>query len=194
MTEPPINIPKRRRTKLDPAPTTPDPIEIAMEAEAGDAAPDSPARRLLIDQGRLVRWQIASERAGVALRMLTGLVGLLVLVSLGVMAWRASRDDSIVVHVFSVPPAFAAQGMNGEVLAGRFMDRLREVQLINANASLTMNRTLREDADAISIEIPKTGVSLGEVQRLLADWLGRRTVIIGALTQSPDGALGTADT
>ncbi len=174
----------------DPAPTTPDPIEIAMAAEAGDTAPDSPARRLLIDQGRLVRWQIASERAGFALKMLTGLVGLLVLVSLGVMAWRASRDDSIVVHLFSVPPAFAAQGLNGEVLAGRFMGRLREVQRVNATTSLSMNRILRDDADAIRIEIPQTGVSLGELQRLLTDWLGRRTVVSGALTQSADGALG----
>ena len=46
----------------DPAPTTPDPIEIAMEAEAGDTAPDSPARRLLIRQERLIEEQIRLTR------------------------------------------------------------------------------------------------------------------------------------
>ena len=55
----PTTTPKPRRVKPDPAPTTPDPIEIAMEAEATDTSADSPARRLLIDQGRLVRWQSA---------------------------------------------------------------------------------------------------------------------------------------
>ena len=41
MTEPPINLPKRRRAKPDPAPTTPDPIEIAMAAEASGKAPEA---------------------------------------------------------------------------------------------------------------------------------------------------------
>ena len=60
-----VAVPKTpaSRGKASPAPTTPDPIEIAMEAEAEDTSADSPARRLLIDQGRLVRWQIAKERA-----------------------------------------------------------------------------------------------------------------------------------
>src|SRR4051812_28880165 len=58
------------------APTTPDPIEIAMEAEASGRAPSGVAVGLLQDQRRLVRWQIAGERAGFALKLLTGAAGL----------------------------------------------------------------------------------------------------------------------
>jgi Tfp pilus assembly protein PilF len=177
------------RPKRAAAPTTSDPIEIAMTAEASGRPPESVARALLQDQRRLIRLQIVGERAGLALKFLTGLVAVLALTALGAMAWQASRDDSLVVRVFSVPPPYAARGLSGEVIAGRFMDRLREVQQINNNSSLVLSRTLRNDGDAIRIEIPQTGVSLGEVQRLLNEWLGRRTVIEGALAEAPDGTL-----
>ena len=65
---------RRRPVKAGPAPTTPDPIEIAMEAEAGDTAPDSPARRVLLGQERLIGadltlrgWEIADRRAALVL-------------------------------------------------------------------------------------------------------------------------------
>ena len=51
---------KRARTRRERSPTTPDPIEIAMEAEAHDTSPDSPARRVLLKQEKLIGWQIAS--------------------------------------------------------------------------------------------------------------------------------------
>ena len=82
--------PQRQRVKAEPAPTTPDPIEIAMEAAAGDTSPDSPARRVLLKQEALIGWQIASERAGFALKVLTGLVGLG-----GAAAWTASGSIAV---------------------------------------------------------------------------------------------------
>ncbi len=70
--------PRRRRAR---APTTPDPIEIAMEA-ADNPTLSEPVRTLLGNQNRLVLWQIVSERAGIAdkrasfvLKALTGLAG-----------------------------------------------------------------------------------------------------------------------
>ena len=51
--------PATRRSRREPAPTTPDPIEIAMEAEARDTSPDSPARRVLLKHELLIAEQIA---------------------------------------------------------------------------------------------------------------------------------------
>ncbi|WP_411288926.1 hypothetical protein, partial [Phenylobacterium sp.] len=83
-------------------PTTPDPIEIAMEAEASGHAPRGVAHDLLSDQRRLIQadlkhrgWQIASERAGVALKVLTGLVAVAAAGALTVMALHASRADGV---------------------------------------------------------------------------------------------------
>ena len=46
--------------RREAAPTTPDPIEIAMEAEASGALPAGVAHRVLVRQEQLIGWQIAS--------------------------------------------------------------------------------------------------------------------------------------
>ena len=79
------------RKRVEPAPTTPDPIEIAMEAEASGEAPEGVARRVLLKQEALIGWQIASERAGVVVRLLTAAAGLAVAMALGLMAWDAHQ-------------------------------------------------------------------------------------------------------
>ena len=175
--------------KTEPAPTTPDPIEIAMEAEASGAAPLGVAHEVLRKQSVLIGWQIAGERAGFALKVLTAMAGLVAAWMFGAMVWDAAHDRSIVVVAFSAPPAYAEQGLTGEVLAGRFMDRLRYVQRTTARGSIIAARDLREDADAISIEIPQTGLSIDELRRWLTDWLGRRTTIHGALSTAGDGTI-----
>ena len=116
--------PRRRRPRAEPSPTTPDPIEIAMEAEAADAQPDSPARTLLVNQNRLVRRQIASEDLSIALKLLTGVAGIAVAVALGAMIWSASRADGLVIEAFSVPPALTERGITGETVARQLMDDL----------------------------------------------------------------------
>ena len=173
-------------TTPEAAPTTPDPIEIAMEAEARDPSPDSPARTLLVNQNRLVIWQIASERAAFALRILTIAVGLTAVLGLALMAWSASRDESIVVQPFSAPPAYAQRGLDGRVLAQLFTDQIVAIRTQSAQGFFAQPG-LRGATDEIRIEIPQTGVSLGEVQRLLTAWLGRQKAISGTLSEETPG-------
>src|SRR5689334_16425964 len=120
---------KRRARRA--APTTPDPVEIAMEAEAHDLSPASPAQRVLLKHEQLIeadirhrRWQIASERVGFGLKLLTGAAGLAGALVLTVMAWQASRADGLVLKPFSVPPELAQRGVTGEVIAAQLLDRL----------------------------------------------------------------------
>ena len=89
------------------APTTPDPIEIAMEAEALGEAPRGVAHRVLAKQEQLIGWEIADRRAAFALKLLTAFAGLAVVAVLGAMAWRASEAGGLVVEAFVVPPQFA---------------------------------------------------------------------------------------
>ena len=48
--------PRRRRKRAEPAPTTPDPIEIAMEAEASGVVPEGVAHEVLRKQSQLLGW------------------------------------------------------------------------------------------------------------------------------------------
>ena len=178
--------PSPRRRKASSAPTTPDPIEIAMEAEADDTSPDSPARRLLIDQGHLVRWQVANERAAFVLRMLTATAGLVTAAVVAVFVWSASQAHGLVVDPFASPPSLAADGVTGEVAATRLLDRLRDLE--------SRSVTQRDQASFanswggdLKVDIPKAGVSLDQVQRYLRATLGRETHITGEISRAADG-------
>ena len=170
------------------APTTPDPIEIAMEAEATGVAPVGVAAKLLAKQEQLVGWQIASERAGFVLKVLTGVAGAAVAGILTLMAWQASRADGLLIKPFSVPPELAARGVTGEALASQMLDQLSRMSS-TAHASLNQQRVSADRGDNVSIEIPQTGVSLSQLDQWLRDKLGRQTRVTGELMTLPDGSL-----
>src|SRR5437868_6032747 len=115
---------KRRARAAAGAPTTPDPIELAMEAEASGRGPEGMAHRLLARQARLIGWQIASERAGVALKALTAAAGLAAAAALAWAVWDASQAAGLIVEPFSVPSSLAQEGMTGQVVASRLLDRM----------------------------------------------------------------------
>ncbi|CAN0001958.1 unnamed protein product, partial [Phaeothamnion confervicola] len=172
-----------RRAARRPAPTTPDPIEIAMQAEADGAAPSGVAARVLEKQERLIGWQIAKERAGFGLRILAGLAGLAAAAALGLMVWNASRADGLVVEAFLVPPDLAAQGITGEVVARAVLDRVAELDR-NTN-SLFATQVSDAWTRNTKIEVAQTGVSLDEVDRLLRRWLGHETYLSGEVVRTP---------
>ena len=179
--------------KPEPLPDSFDPIEIALDAERGDPASDSPARVLLSEQVKLVRAdlrhraiQIASERAGMALKLLTGLAGVAAAVALGSMAWAAHNDHGLVIEPFSVPPDMAARGMTGQVAAARLLDRLTVMQG-QTNSERAAASYANNWADDIKVDIPSTGVSIGELQKFLRQWLGHESHVSGDIVRLADG-------
>jgi len=186
MRKPATKPARPRRSARAKAPTTPDPIEIAMEAEASDVAADSPARLLLIDSRRLVRWQIASEQAGVAVKLLTAAAGLTGALGLAVLAWQASQADGIVLEPFTVPATLQADGVNGEVVASQVLDELSRLR-----AETTSVSRAREYGDDwgrdIKLMIPSAGITLGDLQTALRQWLGHETHITGEVYRTPGG-------
>ena len=194
MTEASTQAAKRRARKAA-APTTPDPIEIAMDAAASGAAPDGVAAALLADQRRLIQadlihrgWQIASERAGFALKLLTGAAGLVAAAALAAMAWQASRANGVVLGAFSVPPDLAQKGLTGAAVSSQILDELTRLQDVTESGKLNEGRfqTPREE---IKVAIPTTGVSLGELQAALRSWLGDETHVTGEVFRAPGGGL-----
>jgi tetratricopeptide (TPR) repeat protein len=105
--------------------------------------------------------------------------------------WTATRSTAVVVEAFTVPPSFEARGLSGAVVAAQFLDRLRDIQrrgALNPTASTPI-----EDAwtHEIRIEVPETGLSLGDIQKFLRSWLGHDVRISGAVVESGDALVLT---
>lgn len=183
------------RRKRERAPTTPDPVEIALEAEASGRAPGAAARTLIERQTALIDadlrhrgWQIANERASMALRVLTGVAGVAVAVVLGALVVSAARSQAVVVEAFGAPPEMAARGYSGQVLASALQDELVRIQTAT-RSSIAGRNIANAWSGGINVEVPTTGVSIGEIERVLRQKLGRDIHIGGDLTQGPDGVL-----
>jgi predicted Zn-dependent protease len=139
---------------------------------------------------RLDRW---SRRLKLLLQMLVIGVGLAAVTALAVMAWDASREHGVVVEAFSVPPDLAARGLTGQVVAGKFLDDLQKMQAQNHSRRLP-NTYANNWSGEVKVEIPETGVSIGELHRFLVDWLGRNTKIEGDVYRTPQGLAVAART
>ena len=174
-------------------PDSPNPVEIAMAALNDGAPEDGPAGVLLRRHTHLIDAQIASERMGFALKLLTGLLGLAIAMALASMVWSASQERGLVIEPFSVPPDFAERGVTGQVVASRLLDRLSLMgdQTQSVRAPSTYANNWNGD---IKVQIPQTGISVGELRRVLVEWLGRQTRIGGEIYRTPEGLVLAART
>jgi tetratricopeptide (TPR) repeat protein len=123
-----------------------------------------------------------SDQVKAALQVMIGLVGVAIVIGLVIAAWNASQADGMVVDAFSVPPQFAQDGITGEVVAGDLTHRIGAIRNIAVRDSLASSKNVHEDsAEDIKVEIPETGVSLGQLWRYLRLWLGHERHLGGNL-------------
>ncbi len=115
-----------------------------------------------------------------------GLLALAVVAGLGFMVWSAAHADGFVIQSFSVPPDLAARGINGEVVASKLLDDIRVAQTL-FNTVTQDQAVSRNSSNDIKVEIPETGISLGEVYRFLREWLGHETMVGGEIVRTPEG-------
>jgi tetratricopeptide (TPR) repeat protein len=138
-----------------------------------------------------LRWGRFSDRVKAALQVMTAVIGLAVAVAIGAMAWNAHADHGVRIEAFSVPPELAQKGLTGQVVASQLLDKLADMQ-----AKTVTNRPASSYADDwggdIKVEIPETGVSIGELNRYLRDWLGSETRISGEVVRTAKGLAVTA--
>jgi tetratricopeptide (TPR) repeat protein len=161
------------------------------------------AREFLREQTRLVRLQIAdmerenrlrhwSLRFGnlsavmkVAFEVALAFIVLSIAGVIALAIWNAAHDDALVIEAFNVPSDMAAKGLSGEVIATQVQDRIAFIQ--SHTDTLRAANTFRNDwGNDIKVQIPDTGVSIGEAYRFLAKWLGHETRITGELWHDKD--------
>jgi hypothetical protein len=139
-------------------------------------------------QLRLGIWQL---RLGVLLRAATAMMGVAIAIVLGAAVWDAAHDDGLVIEAFSMPPDLAARGLTGEVVASQLLANLSSFQVMTRSARDASSFTNNWGSD-IKVEIPETGVSIGEINRFLHEWLGHETHITGAVYRTQSGIAVTA--
>jgi tetratricopeptide (TPR) repeat protein len=123
--------------------------------------------------------------------LLVGLVILLVFVGVASAVWSAATDRGLVIEAFSVPPDLAARGLTGQVVAAQLQDKLTAMQ--GETASMRAASSYQNNwGNDIKVQIPDTGVSIGEFNRYLRDWLGSETHISGDIYRTASGIAVTA--
>jgi tetratricopeptide (TPR) repeat protein len=189
---------RRPRKPLSDLPSTPDAVDIAMAAAvSGKALPDV-ARRLLEEQSELIHAQCAElrlrgigERVRAALWAILALAALAIIGLIALLLVHAARANALIVQSFQVPPALAAQGLSGQVVATEVLDRLADMQ----SQSESMRAASSYDnnwGDDLKIDIPNTGATADQVWKLLRGWLGKETRISGEVIDTPEGLALTA--
>jgi tetratricopeptide (TPR) repeat protein len=174
-------------------------VAVALQYGRGGRTPKS-VDRFLARQEELIAKQLHhldaqfstmqldhwSKRLRLGLQALTMLAGVLILGAVGWLAWRAHEANGVVIEAFSTPPDMASKGYSGQALANRIEDRLNELQAetLDARPAATYSNNWGHD---IKVEIPETGVSLSDVDRMLREWLGHEAHVGGDLVRTPQG-------
>jgi tetratricopeptide (TPR) repeat protein len=168
-------------------------LDLAMEEARNDpslrgsvAGFLSDQRHHMHEQERHMSLKLWELRMGVFLRLATLIVGLAVATGAGLMVWEAAHSNGLLIEPFSVPPDLAAKGLTGQAVASQVLDRLTDLQ--NRTQSARPPQSYANNwGDNLRVEIPETGISIGEFQRFLREWLGHDTHITGEMWRTPTG-------
>jgi hypothetical protein len=140
---------------------------------------------------RILKLEHASAAMKFAFELALAVIFTIVAVGLGWAVWGAMNDRGLVVESFTVPPDLAGRGLTGEVIAARLLDKLSYLQTATASSRAPSSYANNWGSD-IKLQIPDTGVSIGEFNRSLHAWLGDQTRITGEIYRTPTGIAVTA--
>jgi hypothetical protein len=172
--------------------------------------PDDKTEAFLEKQGRLVelqieglqaqhhlllsrlRWGRFSDWMKALLQVLTAIVGAAIVLLVSIMAWQAHEAHGLAIDAFSVPPELARNGLTGEVAATKFLDKLQELQRATADSDRPPQSYETNWGSDFKVEIPDTGLTFSEFDKLLRERLGNVSHVTGEVTVGPDGMSLTA--
>src|SRR4051812_5062415 len=182
-------------------------IDLAMEEARSNPSLQASAAAFLDDQRSLIAIQkhhlqeqfkhlhlsVWEKQLGVALRLATIIVGIAFAAGVALMVWDAAHSSGLIVESFAVPPDLAARGLTGQVVATQVQDKLTSMD--NATLSYRAPQSYTNNwGNDIKVEIPETGVSIGEVRRFLREWLGNDIHISGEVWRTDSGIAISART
>ncbi|HEY8572494.1 tetratricopeptide repeat protein [Phenylobacterium sp.] len=182
-----------RRRRASKAPRNSDPVDIALEAAASGESPSAAAMEVLRANAALLRQQVTLARNEVFRNRIRAvrdgaLAALVVAVVAGAggFLWKARAAEGLVVEPIRVPKALADQGLDGVAVSSRLLDRLSAMQA--ATDSSRAPSTFNDDwSQGLAVEVPQTGVSVGELWTFLKRTIGHETRLTGEVVQTASG-------
>lgn len=171
---------------------------LAYDIARGPGHAEEEARAFLRDQRKMLNVQLEhlheqrailisrlkANRMGawfkVCFQMFTALTATCIGGLLLTMLVDAFNSKSVIVEPFNSPAALAANGLTGKVLAGDLLDGLTRLQAATRAAASKRHLANAWSGD-IKVEVPETGVSIGEIDRLLHERFGHDEHIQGDL-------------
>jgi tetratricopeptide (TPR) repeat protein len=136
--------------------------------------------------------EVDIRRFGLRLRIgFQSLIALIVAaigVGVAIMIHDAVTSRRVVVDPFDISTNIAAQVPSGKIIAAGLLDELSRLQ--DATRSQIERRDLSNAwASEVKLEVPQTGISLGEISRLLRERFGDDVHIDGDLIATPTAGL-----
>ena len=136
--------------------------------------------------------EVDLRRLGLRLRVGFQLFLVLIATAIGAGAVLMVRDAvtsrQVVVEPFRTPSTLAAHGIDGAIVASGLLDELGRLQDATRSTSAARGLTGAWSGN-IKLDVPETGISLGEISRLLRDRFGHDVHIDGDLVEAPAGEL-----
>jgi tetratricopeptide (TPR) repeat protein len=160
-----------------------------LETQNGHLTAEHEARlHFLQGQAREVDIRRFGLRLRVAFQLFLALAATVLGVGIAILIRDAVTSRRVVIEPFRAPPALAARGIDGAVVAGGLLDEL--IRLQDATRSSSAARDLTGGwNNNLRLEVPETGVSIAEISRLLRERFGHDARIEGDLIETPLGGL-----
>ena len=160
-----------------------------LDIQAVHAAAEHPLRiSHLRSQSREGKIRRVGQRIRVGMQAFTVLILTIIGLGVAVMLYDAFTSRSVVVDAFKAPSALAGRGVTGDVVAAGVLDTLQKLQDATRGGATGLSARGAWASD-VKIEVPETGVSIGEVNRLLHERFGHDLHIDGDLVQTDTGGL-----
>jgi hypothetical protein len=160
-----------------------------LELQADGLKDERELRRAqLLDQAREGRIRRLGQRIRVIMQMFSVLGVSVVALVAATLLWGAFTSRSVVVDVFKAPAVMAPSGVTGDVVAEGVLDTLQKLQAATRSSTKGLGAAGAWSSD-IKIQVPDTGLSLGEIDRTLHERFGHDLRIDGDLVQTTTGGL-----
>ena len=142
-------------------------------------------RRLAIEAAKRKRF---SDHLRMSFQMFLALLGAAIGIAAIFMVHEAVTSRSVVIDPFDTPHALVERGITGKTVSAGLLDVLSKIQAASRAtvASRAMSNAWTND---IAIEVPETGLSIGQIERTLKERFGHDQHIDGDLVQTENGSL-----
>jgi tetratricopeptide (TPR) repeat protein len=135
-----------------------------------------------------VEWgpRLLGIRLRVGFQVFVAVFAILIGIGAAIVIYDAVHSRSVVIDPFEIAPNIAPQVPSGKIVAAGLLDVLTRIQAAS-RANIEHRNLSNAWTNEISIDVPETGISIGQLERMLKTRFGHDQHIEGDLVKNPTG-------